>query len=182
MDGMARQGRGDTTMRRTQQSRQEFLRDAADILQREWGEHHLLKSCPVFFNITNFHLYNATHGFRQGDLCLQHIEGILQDVFPERPVIHLGADNFAVLAEEANVQARIDKACQRVQAYIGNPNIALKAGIRFLSGPRSLKDLKCRVRQRSQDCLRHHQEGCLALLGYLHAGARPAPQDAELRA
>ena len=141
MDGMARQGRGDTTMRRTQQSRQEFLRDAADILQREWREYRLLKSCPVFFNITNFHLYNATHGFRQGDLCLQHIEGILQDVFPERPVIHLGADNFAVLAEEANVQARIDKACQRVQAYIGNPNIALKAGIRFLSGPRSLKDL-----------------------------------------
>ena len=141
MDGMARQGRGDTTMRRTQQSRQEFLRDAADILQREWREYHLLKSCPVFFNITNFHLYNATHGFRQGDLCLQHIEGILQDVFPERPVLHLGADNFAVLAEEANVQARIDKACQRVQAYIGNPNIALKAGIRFLSGPRSLKDL-----------------------------------------
>ena len=141
MDGMARQGRGDTTMRRTQQSRQEFLRDAADILQREWREYHLLKSCPVFFNITNFHLYNATHGFRQGDLCLQHIEGILQDVFPERPVIHLGADNFAVLEEEANVQARIDKACQRVQAYIGNPNIALKAGIRFLSGPRSLKDL-----------------------------------------
>lgn len=141
MDGKARQGRGDTTMRRANQSRQEFLRDAADILQREWREYHLLKSCPVFFNITNFHLYNATHGFRQGDLCLQHIEGILQDVFPERPVIHLGADNFAVLAEEANAQARIDKACQRVQAYIGNPNIALKAGIRFLSGPRSLKDL-----------------------------------------
>jgi diguanylate cyclase (GGDEF)-like protein len=141
MDGMARQGHGDTTMRRANQSRQDFLRDAADILQREWREYHLLKSCPVFFNITNFHLYNATHGFRQGDLCLQHIEGILQDVFPERPVIHLGADNFAVLEEEANVQARIDKACQRVQAYIGNPNIALKAGIRFLSGPRSLKDL-----------------------------------------
>ena len=118
MDGKARQGRGDTTMRRANQSRQDFLRDAADILQREWREYHLLKSCPVFFNITNFHLYNATHGFRQGDLCLQHIEGILQDVFPERPVIHLGADNFAVLAEEANVQARIDKACQRVQAYI----------------------------------------------------------------
>ena len=141
MDGKARQGRGDTTMRRANQSRQEFLRDAADILQREWREYHLLKSCPVFFNITNFHLYNATHGFRQGDLCLQHIEGILQDVFPECPVLHLGADNFAVLAEEANVQTRIDKACQRVQAYIGNPNIALKAGIRFLSGPRSLKDL-----------------------------------------
>lgn len=50
MDGKARQGRGDTTMRRANQSRQDFLRDAADILQQEWQEYHLLKSCPVFFN------------------------------------------------------------------------------------------------------------------------------------
>ncbi len=71
MDGKARQGRGDTTMRRANQSRQDFLRDAADILQQEWREYRLLKSCPVFFNITNFHLYNATHGFRQGDRYLQ---------------------------------------------------------------------------------------------------------------
>ena len=141
MDGKARQGRGDTTMRIANQSRQEFLRDAADILQQEWREYRLLKSCPVFFNITNFHLYNATHGFRQGDLCLQHIEGILRDVFPDRPIVHLGSDNFAVLADAADVQPRIDAACQRVQVYIGNPNIALKAGIRFLSDLHSLKDL-----------------------------------------
>lgn len=89
-------------IQRAQRSRQEFLRDAANILQQEWQEYHLLKSCPVFFNITNFHLYNATHGFRQGDLCLQHIEGILRDVFPDRPVLHLGADNFAALAEKAS--------------------------------------------------------------------------------
>lgn len=123
------------------QGRQEFLRDAAGVLQQEWQKYHLLKSCPVFFNITNFHLYNATHGFRQGDLCLQHIEVILREVFPGRPVLHLGADNFVALADGVDVQERIDKACQRVQAFIGNPNVALKAGIRFLSDLSTLEEL-----------------------------------------
>lgn len=36
---------------------------------------------------------------------------------------------------------RIDTACQRVLAFIGNPNIALKAGIRFLTGLPSTKGL-----------------------------------------
>lgn len=111
------------------------------MLQEEWQTYHRILSCPVFFNITNFHLYNATYGFRQGDLCLQHIEGILQDTFPERPITHLGADNFAVLADAADVQSRIDAACQRVQTFIGNPNIALKAGIRFLVDIQSLEEL-----------------------------------------
>lgn len=112
-----------TDTRRTHLRRQEFLQAAAERLQQEWREGHHIKSCPVFFNITNFHLYNAAHGFRQGDLCLQHIENILQEVFPCQPVLHLGSDNFSVLA------------------FIGNPNIALKAGIRFLTGLPSTKDL-----------------------------------------
>lgn len=87
-----------TDTRRTHLRRQEFLQAAAERLQQEWREGHHIKSCPVFFNITNFHLYNAAHGFRQGDLCLQHIENILQEVFPCQPVLHLGSDNFSVLA------------------------------------------------------------------------------------
>ena len=130
-----------TDTRRTHLRRQEFLQAAAERLQQEWREGHHIKSCPVFFNITNFHLYNAAHGFRQGDLCLQHIENILQEVFPCQPVLHLRSDNFSVLAEAIDVQSRIDTACQRVLAFIGNPNIALKAGIRFLTGLPSTKDL-----------------------------------------
>lgn len=130
-----------TDTRRTHLGWQEFLQAAAERLQQEWREGHHIKSCPVFFNITNFHLYNAAHGFRQGDICLQHIENILQEVFPCQPLVHLGSDTFAVLADTADVQVRIDTACQRVLAFIGNPNIALKAGIRFLTGLPSTKDL-----------------------------------------
>ena len=81
-----------TDTRQTHLGRQEFLQAAAERLQQEWRDGHHIKSCPVFFNITNFHLYNAAHGFRQGDLCLQHIENILQEVFPCQLVVHLGSD------------------------------------------------------------------------------------------
>ena len=70
-----------TDTRRTHLGRQEFLQAAAERLQQEWRDGHHIKSCPVFFNITNFHLYNAAHGFRRGDLCLQHIENILQKLY-----------------------------------------------------------------------------------------------------
>ena len=68
-----------TDKRRTHLGLQEFLQAAAERLQQEWREGHHIKSCSVFFNITNFHLYNTAHGFRQGDICLQHIENILQE-------------------------------------------------------------------------------------------------------
>lgn len=77
-----------TDTRRTHLGRQEFLQAAAERLQQEWREGHHIKSCPVFFNITNFHLYDAAHGFRQGDICLQHIENILQEMFPCQPLVH----------------------------------------------------------------------------------------------
>ena len=40
-----------------------------------------------------------------------------------------------------DVEERITQACQRVQAFIGNPNIALKAGIRFLDRPCDMAEL-----------------------------------------
>ena len=122
-------------------SRQDFFPAAADQLQQEWADYRLIRSCSVFFNITNFHLYNTTHGFRQGDLCLQHIENILLQTFPHKLLAHLGADNFAILADAMDVEERITQACQRVQAFIGNPNIALKAGIRFLDRPCDMAEL-----------------------------------------
>lgn len=122
-------------------SRQDFFQAAADQLQQEWADYRLIRSCSVFFNITNFHLYNTTHGFRQGDLCLQHIENILLQTFPHKLLAHLGADNFAILADAMDVEERITQACQRVQAFIGNPNIALKAGIRFLDRPCDMAEL-----------------------------------------
>lgn len=112
---------------------QAFYRAAREELEREWDARRSLKSCPVFFNITNFRLYNASCGIDQGDHCLQQIVEILQKNFPGRLLTHLGADHFAVLADTADVTTRIEAACHDVKELIANPNIEMKAGICYLS-------------------------------------------------
>lgn len=112
---------------------QAFYRAAQEELEQEWDARKRLKSCPVFFNITNFRLYNASCGIDQGDHCLQQIVEILQKNFPGRLLTHLGADHFAVLADTADVTTRIEAACHDVKELIANPNIEMKAGICYLS-------------------------------------------------
>lgn len=62
---------------------QEFFRAVQEQLEQEWTSFHTFKSCPVFFNITNFHLFNAAYGIEKGDACLQHIAMLLQQHFPK---------------------------------------------------------------------------------------------------
>lgn len=96
--------------------------------------------CPVYFNITNFRLYNTTHGIRQGDACLRHIAKVLRSLSPGRLIAHLSADNFAVLARVENVQETIERASSLIGTYIGNPNIELKAGIRLFEDASEYKN------------------------------------------
>lgn len=86
---------------------QEFFRAVQEQLEQEWTSFHTFKSCPVFFNITNFHLFNAAYGIEKGDACLQHIAMLLQQHFPKKLITHLGADHFAVLADTADVEISI---------------------------------------------------------------------------
>lgn len=79
---------------------QEFFRAVQEQLEQEWTSFHTFKSCPVFFNITNFHLFNAAYGIEKGDACLQQH-------FPKKLITHLGADHFAVLADTADVEISI---------------------------------------------------------------------------
>ncbi|MDY6267508.1 MAG: EAL domain-containing protein [Selenomonadaceae bacterium] len=87
--------------------------------------------CPVYFNITNFRLYNTTHGIQRGDACLRHVAKVLRSAFPGMLLAHLAADNFAVFADAHDAQERIEYASQQVALFVNNPNIELKAGIRI---------------------------------------------------
>ncbi len=87
--------------------------------------------CPVYFNLTNFRLYNTTHGIQRGDACLRHVAKVLREAFPGKLLAHLSADNFAVFADTSDAQERIEYASEQVALFINNPNIELKAGIRI---------------------------------------------------
>ena len=90
--------------------------------------------CPVYFNLTNFRLYNTTHGIQRGDACLRHVAKVLREAFPGKLLAHLSADNFAVFADTSDAQERIEYASEQVALFINNPNIELKAGIRIFEG------------------------------------------------
>ena len=141
-----------------------FYQSAREQLEQEWAAGQELKSCPVFFNITNFRLYNASCGIEEGDHCLQQIAEILRKNFPGRLLTHLGADHFAVLAATSDVTERIESSCHDLQSLITNPNIELKAGIRYLNKPLSNEaltlafdnDAALACKSISKDATRHY--------------------------
>ena len=108
-----------------------FFHRAGEEAARRAESGTLEDICAIYFNITNFRLYNTTHGIRQGDACLQHIAAVLRARFPGQLIAHLAADNFAVLADVKHVEENIERASTIIAAFIGNPNIELKAGIRL---------------------------------------------------
>ena len=77
---------------------------------------------------------------------------------------HLGADHFAVLAATSDVTERIESSCHDLQSLITNPNIELKAGIRYLNKPLSNEaltlafdnDAALACKSISKDATRHY--------------------------
>ncbi len=95
---------------------------------------------PIFFNVTNFKVYNRLHGIEAGDACLGHIADALRAHFPEGIVAHLAADSFVVLdSDGTGVFSRIEGTCAEVDAFIGNPRIHLKAGVFVANTPALLE-------------------------------------------
>ena len=117
-----------------------FFRRIDEEAERCLKDGTFTEYCSVYFNITNFRLYNTTHGIRQGDACLRHIAKVLRNQFPGCLIAHISADNFAVLARVENVQETIERASSLIATYISNPNIELKAGIRLFDDVNEYKN------------------------------------------
>lgn len=106
-----------------------FFRKALMVARRENPKGRLSLYCPTYFNLTNFRLYNSLYGLAVGDHCLKYIASVLQQSFPDALISHLSADGFAVLAMKKDLFQTIEVVCSRVNAYINNSNIVLKAGV-----------------------------------------------------
>ncbi len=83
----------------------------------------------VYFNISNFKLYNSIYGIEGGDECLKKIAAILKDVFAGDYIGRAAGDSFLVLAAKGTAIARTEEACRRINEMINNPGIQIRAGI-----------------------------------------------------
>lgn len=110
-----------------------FFRKAFQIARESSSEGRLSEYCPIYFNLTHFRLYNSLHGVAAGDHCLKYIVSVLRKAFPDALISHLSADGFGVLAtKKKDLFQTIEVVCSRVNGYINNSNIVLKAGVCLL--------------------------------------------------
>ena len=59
-----------------------FYQSAREQLEQEWAAGQELKSCPVFFNITNFRLYNAPAALRRETIVSSRLRKSSGRIFP----------------------------------------------------------------------------------------------------
>lgn len=111
-----------------------FFEQVFQTIHLESAQGHLSDHCPTYFNVTNFRLYNSIHGMSAGNRCLKRIAVELGRHFPTALITRLSADGFAVLAPRDDLFLNIEAVCHKIDAYIRNQNICLKAGICWLQG------------------------------------------------
>lgn len=109
-----------------------FFEQVSRRVYLESAQGHLSDYCPTYFNLTNFRIYNALHGMAAGDCCLKQIAITLRQHFPTALMARMSADGFAVLAPREDLFPNIEIICGKINTYIHNPNIRLKAGICLL--------------------------------------------------
>lgn len=84
---------------------------------------------PVFFNLTNFKMYNAVNGREAGDSLIAHMGRILRREFPQAKACHMGGDHFEVLAPRKNLIAKLGRMHEALTFYVKDSSVELKAGL-----------------------------------------------------
>ena len=83
----------------------------------------------LFFNITNFKIYNDKKGFGEGNIFLRETGQILTTVFPDALITRQADDHFVVFARNDDTLAdKISKVNEMVDAKDPEVRLGIKAG------------------------------------------------------
>jgi|GEM_PF-825540 len=82
----------------------------------------------IYFNVSDFSLYNQTFDMTGGDRLLKDIANSLRNIFKNSAVARLGSDHFVVVTASMSIDRDIMKIHNDVKAY-GGKNLEIKAGI-----------------------------------------------------
>lgn len=107
----------------------DFYEKMLEQAAQDRREGHFGSRVEVSFNIVNFKEYNRMFGVQAGDECIWIVADTLRRAFPGQLLAHISADRFCAAVDKEDVCARIEAVCSRVNGYIRNQGIVLKAGI-----------------------------------------------------
>lgn len=83
----------------------------------------------IYFNLTNFKIYNASYGREAGNRLLQKIADDLRTFFPGDLAAHPERDTFFLLGSRRRVPEALEAMIRDIDRYIDDSSVRLKAGI-----------------------------------------------------
>lgn len=84
---------------------------------------------PIYFNLTNFKIYNASYGREAGNRLLQKIADDLRTYFPDELAAHPERDTFFLLGSRSRVPEALEAMIRDIDRYIDDSSVRLKAGV-----------------------------------------------------
>ena len=84
---------------------------------------------PIYFNLTNFKIYNASYGREAGNRLLQKIADDLRTFFPGDLAAHPESDTFFLLGSRRRVPEALEAMIRDIDRYIDDSSVRLKAGV-----------------------------------------------------
>lgn len=118
-----------------------FYQKARELAVQNKKDGCLSEYYPVCLNLTNFKLYNVSHGLQLGDKLLRAIALSLQAHFPNALIARVSGDTFAMLAPSKGLLSTLGQTIQEVDRIIDNPGITLKAGIYQVRQDQSVQEM-----------------------------------------
>lgn len=94
----------------------------------------------IYFNLSNFKLYNEINGIEKGDLLLKDVSKLLEKLFPGRLISRLDNDKFSVLCYKDEFENNQDELENSPIFLTANPHCHLHAGICEIHRGSTLED------------------------------------------
>lgn len=83
----------------------------------------------IYFNLTNFKIYNASYGREAGNRLLQKIADDLRTFFPGDLAARPERDTFFLLGSRRRVPEALEAMIRDIDGYIDDSSVRLKAGV-----------------------------------------------------
>lgn len=106
-----------------------FYKATVEAADRDYRMGVFSQFVPLFFNLTNFKIYNASHGREAGDALIEQMARSIRHEFPTALACHLGGDHFEVLAPREMLIPRLNRINESLNFYLKDSSIALKIGM-----------------------------------------------------
>ena len=89
----------------------------------------------LFLNLIGFKIYNDQKGFEQGNIFLKETGQIIKEVFPDSLITRQSDDHFVVFTKNENLEEKIKRINEMLEAKDPDVRIGMKAGIYITTNP-----------------------------------------------